>query len=101
MAQAGLTQALAVAVIGIVILMVDTFCLGTVVDYFVNFAATVPIYSPIMRECMLQIMVFGQWFYYVIMCLGALFVVYPIIYVIKRHRYMDIENVQDEQIYQQ
>jgi hypothetical protein len=97
----GLTQALAVSATGIIVLVFDVFCLGVIVDYFVMLAATLPIELPIFREIMGQFMLFGQWFYYIIGILGILFVIYPIIYTIKRHRYMDVEPVNDQQIYQQ
>ncbi len=101
MAQTGLTQALAIATTGIVILVFQTLVLGQVVDLFVYYAATWEIHSPMFRELMDQFMLFGRWFYYIIYILGILFVIYPVIFIIKRHRYMDVEPVQDQQIYQQ
>ena len=101
MAQAGLTQALAVSITGIIVLVFDVFCLGTIVDYFVYLASTLPIETPIFKEIMLQFILFGQWFYYIIGILGVLFVIYPVIFVIKRHRYLDVEAVNDQQVYQQ
>jgi uncharacterized membrane protein len=101
MAQTGLTQALAVATTGIIILIFDTLVLGQVVDLFVYYAATWELHQPVFRELMDQIMLFGRWFYYLIYILGILFVVYPIIFIIKRHRYMDVEPVQDQNMYMQ
>ena len=101
MGNSGLTQALAVSATGILILVFDAFCLGVVVDYFVYLASTLPIELPVFKELMSQFILFGQWFYYIIAILGILFVIYPVIYTIKRHRYMDVEPVNDQQIYQQ
>lgn len=101
MGNSGLTQALAVSAAGIITLVFDVFCLGTVVDYFVYLASTLPIETPIFQELMLQFIMFGQYFYYIIAILGIYFVLYPVIYTIKRHRYMDVEPVNDQQIYQQ
>jgi hypothetical protein len=101
MASAGLTQALAVSATGIITLVFDVFCLGTVVDYFTYLASTLPIELPVFKDIMSQMIIFSQWFYYIIAILGVLFVLYPIAYVIRRHRYMDIEPVNDQQIYQQ
>lgn len=100
MAQTGLTQALAIATTGIIILVFDTLVLGQVVDLFVYYAATWELHLPIFREMMSEFMLFGRWFYYLIYILGVLFVVYPIIFIIKRHRYMDVEPVQDQNVYQ-
>jgi hypothetical protein len=101
MVQAGLTQALAVSATGIITLVFDVFCLGTIVDYFVYLASTLPIELPIFQELMSDIILFAAWFYYIIAILGILFIIYPVIYTIKRHRYMDLENVNDQQVYQQ
>jgi len=101
MASAGLTQALAISATGIVILTFDAFALGVVVDYFVYLASTLPIELPIFRELMSDFILFGKWFYYIIYILGILFVIYPVIYTIKRHRYMDVEPANDERVYQQ
>jgi hypothetical protein len=90
-ANDGLTQALTVAATGVVMLLFDVFILGMVVDLFVYYAATWELGTVWGKECMLQMQLFGSWFYYIIYILGILFVVYPIIFVIKRHRYMDIE----------
>jgi hypothetical protein len=101
MPNEGLTQALSVAATGIIMLVFDAFVLGQIVDLFVYYAATWEIHTPLMRQCMDELMIFGKWFYYIIYIMGILFVVYPIIYVIKRHRYMDVEPVMDQSIYQQ
>jgi len=98
MANEGMTQAFAIAMTGIVILVFQVLVLGQVVDLFVYYAATWEIHSPIFQEIMEQFILFGRWFYFVIMILGFLFVIYPVIYIIKRHRYMDVEISQfDEQ----
>jgi hypothetical protein len=101
MGQSGLTQALTVSATGIVVLTINTFILGQVVDLFSYYASTWELHSTAMRFSMDQIMVFARWFYYIIYILGVVFCAYPIIFVIKRHRYMDVEPVMDQQIYQQ
>ena len=100
MAQAGLTQALSIAAFGIVMLAFDTLVLGQVVDLFVYYASTWQLDNAFMRELMQQILVFATWFYAIIFIMAWLFMAYPVIYIIKRHRYMDVEDVsQTEEMY--
>lgn len=100
MAETGLTQALAISISGLVILVFDTVLLGQIVDLFVYYASTWELYNPVMRACMQSMILFGQAFYWVILILAICFVVYPVIYVIKRHRYMDIETADDQALMQ-
>lgn len=97
----GLTQALAVAAAGIVMLIIDTICLGPIVDTFIYYASTWAPQLVVFKQQMQAFVVFGQWFYYIIFVLGLIFLAYPIIFVIKRHRYMDVEPVSDEAVFQQ
>jgi hypothetical protein len=100
MAQAGLTQALSIAAFGIVMLAFDTLVLGQIVDLFVYYASTWELQNDFMRALMQQIMVFATWFYTIIFIMAWLFMAYPVIYIIKRHRYMDVEDVsQTEEMY--
>lgn len=98
MPNSSLTEAFAVALQNLVFLIIALICLGPVVDLFVDLAASFELSQPFMKEIMVQMMLFGQWFYYIIVIIGVVYVVYPIIYTIKRHRYMDVEPVQDQQI---
>lgn len=94
----GLTQALAVSLAGIVLLIFEIVLIGPIVDMFVWLAATLELNSAMGIATMPGIMVFAKWFYYIIYFLGVLFVIYPVIFIIKRHRYMDVEPTQfDEQ----
>jgi hypothetical protein len=100
MAQAGLTQALTIAISGLVILAFDTLVLGQIVDLFSYYATSWELQNIYMRACMSQMIMFSTWFYWIIMVLAVCFVIYPIIYVIKRHRYMDVETVDDQSLMQ-
>ena len=93
MAQSGMTQALTISAFGIVMLAFDVMILGQIVDLFVYYGASWELNSPVMKECMTQVLVFGTWFYAIIFVMAWLFMAYPVIYIIKRHRYMDVEDV--------
>lgn len=97
MAGSSLTEAFAVSLQNLVFLIIALICLGPVVDLFVELAATLELSQPWAQEAMTQMMLFGNWFYYIIVVIGIVYVVYPIIYAIKRHRYMDVEPTQEEQ----
>jgi hypothetical protein len=88
--MAGLTQALVVSASGIVILIFTTMVLGQIVDLFVFYGTTWEIYNPMLRQCMNELMVFAQWFYYMTFYSGLMFTVYPFIYLVKINRYEDI-----------
>jgi len=91
MADPGLTQSLVLSTTGIFILYLITMCIGPVVDLFVELAATLPIQHTWAAKLMTGLMVFGTWFYYMIVIIAFIFCVWPFIYLWKRHRYMDVE----------
>ena len=100
MAQTGLTQALSVSAFGFVILAIDVLCLGQIVDLFTYYATTWELENIYMKQAMSQMIVFSTWFYTIIFIIAWLFVAYPIIFVIKRHRYMDVEGTSaNEEMY--
>ena len=99
MGQSGLTQALTMSAVGIVMLALDVLVMWQVVDLFVYYASTWEINNVMLKGSMQQLMIFGQWFYYIVMIMSILFLAYPVIFVIKRHRYMDVEQVADEGMY--
>lgn len=92
MGDAGLTQSLTVAAMGIVMLLFDVLVFGQVIDLFVDLGHSLPIGSIPLQSSMAQILVFGNWFYTIVFILGWCFIAYPIIFIIKRHRYTDIEE---------
>jgi hypothetical protein len=97
MAQPGLTQALSISAFGIVLLAFDTLVLGQIVDLFVYYAGTWTLTNSYMKEAMAQILVFGTWFYAIIFIMAWLFMAYPVIFIIKRHRYMDVEGTNQQE----
>lgn len=97
MVDSSLTQALAAGISGIVLMAFNVMALGPVVDYFIWFGGTLVIDNAVMRDAMLSIQLFGSWFYIICWVMSVLFVAYPIIYVIFRHRYMSVEPQQEEQ----
>ena len=93
MAQTGLTQALTMSAIGLVTLAFDVLVLGQIVDLFVYYAGTWEIQNEYMAALMSQLMVFGNWFYYIILLSAILFIIYPFIFIFKRHRWVDQEEI--------
>lgn len=101
MAEPGLTQAISVSAMGLVMLAVDLVVIAPMVDLFVDLGSTtLPVGNIVMKECMTSILVYGTWFYTIIFIMAWLLVAYPIIYIIKRHRYIDVEEIgQSEEMY--
>lgn len=95
----GMTQALVLGASGLIMLVILNFCLGIVVDFFTDFASLLEIQNLTLRECMGTIMSFSQWFYWIINIMMVLFCAYPIIFIIFRHRYSEVQ-IQDQQIQQ-
>lgn len=88
--MAGFTQALVVSAAGIMILIFTTMVLGQVVDLFIFYGTTWEIQNLVLRQCMNELMVFGQWFYYLTFYSGIVFMIYPFIYLVKINRYEDV-----------
>jgi hypothetical protein len=99
--QSGLTQVLAVSFVGIIACGIYMIAIAPLIDYYIEFAATLPLLDPTMKSCMGTVMWMGHAFYLVVTVLAVCFVLYPIAYTIKRHRYMDVEPVgmADEQTF--
>jgi hypothetical protein len=83
-----LTALFCTSAVGIVVLIINSFVLGPVVDYFMDFGMDLQILNLSLRSCMATIMYFGSTFYWFIDLIAALLVISPIIVIIKRHRYM-------------
>lgn len=82
-------QAMGFSLFGLLILVIDVLALGPVVDYFLDLSTTFEIIDPSMQDSMQQMIFFGNWFYYIIFIIGAVFVIYPIIYTVMRHKYIN------------
>jgi len=98
-ANDNLTSLYATSGVGILMLIINMFVLGPVVDFFMDFGMDLQILNLTLRDCMSTIMYFGTSFYWIINLMGALLVISPIIVIIKRHRYMSasVETVQQDQ----
>lgn len=91
----GLTQALLLSVCGILMLVVSLVGLGPIVDEFVVLGGSLEL-SSWGQELMLGTMIYAEWFYLVIRILGILYLIWPFIYLFRRHRYRDPGQEEDE-----
>jgi len=91
----GLTKALVVSLIGILVLLFTVFSLGPVVDTFVYEAGAFPL-SNWGQDMMPHVLIYGEWFYLIIKIVGFILCIYPFIYLFKRHRYTRDEDGFDD-----
>lgn len=90
----GLTQALVISLIGIVMLLFDVFSLGPVVDTFIVTAGSFPLTSW-GQSMMPHVLLYGEWFYLIIKIIAVVFVIYPFIYLFRRHKYTNDDDMYD------
>ena len=90
-----LTQALMVSSAALFMLILELFALGPVVDMFVFEAGSFEMTLWGM-DLMPDVLIYAEWFYIMIKILTVIFLIYPIIYVIKRHKYSEVTYEEDE-----
>lgn len=91
-------QAMGFSLFGLLILVIDNLALGPIVDYFIDLGTTFEIINPTMMDTMQTMMFFGNWFYYIIFIIGCVFVIFPILWAIARHKYGNADTlIMDEQ----
>lgn len=87
MANISVTQAAVILINYTVFYFIILLGLGPVVDCFVyDIALDLPL-TPWGQEMMQEIIIFGQWFYWVLKAILAMVVLWVFIYIIRRHRY--------------
>lgn len=87
----GLTNALVVSMIGILVMIISVFSLGPVVDAFVYQASAFEL-SGWGQEMVPHVLVYAEWFYIIIKLVGFIFCIYPFIYLFRRHKYTSDEG---------
>lgn len=87
----GLTQALVISAIGVFVMLVVTIAVGPVVDEFVILGGSFEL-TPWGQRLMGEFMVYGEWFYIMIKIVAIVFLAYPFIYTVRRHRYQRRED---------
>lgn len=81
------SQAGALLIGSIIFYMIALLGLGAVVDLFVYDVAGELSYSPMAQVWLGDIIIYGQWFYFIVKALIAIVVLWFFIFIIKRHRY--------------
>lgn len=81
------TQAGAVLIGGIVYYMVSIFGIGSVIDVFLLDVAGELSFSPMAQRWLQDIIIYGQWFYFITKALIVILVIWFFIFIFKRHRY--------------
>lgn len=72
------------------ILIISLVGLGPIVDEFVWLGSSFPLSTwgqPLMKSSL----IYAEWFYIVLRIVGVLTVIWPFIYIFRRHRYQDPE----------
>ena len=91
----GLTQALLLSACGILMLIISVIGLGPIVDEFVVLSGTYDL-SPWGQELMPGTLIYAEWFYLSLRILGVMYLIWPFIYLFRRHRYRDLGPEEDE-----
>ena len=91
----GLTQALLLSTCGILMLIVSLIGLGPIVDEFVWLGGSLEM-SAWGQELMPGTLIYAEWFYLVIRILGVMYLIWPFIYLFRRHQYRDLAPEEDE-----
>lgn len=91
----GLTQALIISACGILMLIISLIGLGPIVDEFVWIGGSFEL-SSWGQQYMPGFMIYGEWFYLVIRILGVMYLIWPFIYLLRRHQYRDLAPEEDE-----
>ncbi len=91
----GLTQALLLSTCGILMVIVSLIGLGPIVDEFVVLGGSLEM-SAWGQQLMPETMIYAEWFYLVIRILGVMYLIWPFIYLFRRHRYRDLGPEEDE-----
>ena len=91
----GLTQALLLSACGILMLIISVIGLGPIVDEFVVLSGTYDL-SPWGQQLMPETLIYAEWFYLSLRILGVMYLIWPFIYLFRRHRYRDLGPEEDE-----
>ena len=91
----GLTQALLLSACGILMVIVSTIGLGPILDEFVWLVGTYDM-SAWGQELMPGTMIYAEWFYLSLRILGVMYLIWPFVYVFRRHRYRDLGPEEDD-----
>lgn len=91
----GLPQAFLISACGLLLLFISLIGLGPVVDEFVWLGASFEL-STWGQPYMTDTRIYAEWFYIVIRILGIMYLIWPFIYIFRRHRYHDPGQEEDE-----
>jgi hypothetical protein len=92
--ETNVLQAMMVSVFGILTLVICMFAWAPVIDMFSDLGTSLEIINPSMLHSMDGILWFGKYIYYIIAITGVTLFVYPIIVVVKKHKYARVEAQQ-------
>ena len=91
----GLTQALILSACGILMLVISVIGLGPIVDEVVWLGSSFEL-SAWGQHYMPGVMLYAEWFYLIIRILGVMYLIWPFVYLFRRHRYRDMGPEEDE-----
>lgn len=94
----GLTQALLLSACGILLLIISLIGLGPIVDEFVWLAGSFEL-SEWGLQYMPGTMLYAEWFYLVIRILGVMYLIWPFVYIFRRHRYHDRAPEEEDELW--
>lgn len=89
-------QAMMVSVFGILILIIQMFAFSPIIDLFTDLATSLEIDNPSMLLSMSSMVKFSDWIYIIVAIVGITMFVYPIIVVVKKHRYVAVDTQQSQ-----